>query len=64
MPAGPPLDDVGLLRCGLDADGEAPAACEQEAVAPGTREEPTLEVDREVKGIAHGGDGGGVLLEE
>ena len=35
VPSGPPLDDVGLLRRGLHADGEAPAAREQEAVAPG-----------------------------
>ena len=37
--AGPPLDDLGLFRGGLDADGEAVAPGQQQPVAPG-RDDP------------------------
>ena len=64
MVSGPPLDDRRLLRGGLDAHGEAVALCQQQAVSPRARQQPSLEVLGQVEGVAHGADGGGVLLEE
>ena len=62
--AGSPLDEGLLLGGGLDADGEAVAPREQEAVAALAGEQPALQVGGQVEGVADRADGGGVLLEE
>ena len=60
----PPLDDLGFLGGGLDADWEAVSLRQQQAVPPGTGQQPALEVLGKVEGVAHRADGGGVLLQE
>ena len=37
---------------------------QQQAVSTGAGQEPALEVFGQVEGVAHGADGGGVLLEK
>ena len=59
-----PLDDLRLLRSGLDADWEPLSPGQQKPVTPGTGQEPPLQVVGQVKGLAHGAYGRGVLLEQ
>ena len=64
MPLGSPLNDFRLLRRGFNADREAVSLRQQETVSPGAGQQPALEVFGQIKGVAHGGYGGGVLLQE
>ena len=64
MASGPPLDDLRLLRGGLDADGEAVSLRQQQAVSTGAGQEPALEVLGQIEGVADRAYGGGVLLEK
>ena len=52
VPARCPLDHLGLLRRGLDADGEAVPLGQEQAVPTRARKQPALEVFGQVEGVA------------
>ena len=64
MPSRPPLNNLRFLFRSFDAHREPVSLGQEQTVSSWARQQPPLQVVRQVKGVANGAYGRGVLLEE